>query len=119
MPDLSPFTRARLERIAEDALLAAGAAGTLPTPLDEVQRAAAIAARRDIAALPRAIAPPVRALLGALWFERREVYVDLAQPAPRRRFTDAHEAMHALCPWHEAALREDTDAELFRDTTLA
>jgi hypothetical protein len=118
MVDLSAFTRARLERIAEEALLAAGVAGVLPTPLEEVQRSAGIAARRDIGALPREVATTGRQLLGALWFERREVYVDLAQPEPRRRFTDAHEAMHALCPWHEAALREDTDAELFRDTSL-
>jgi hypothetical protein len=119
MVDLSPFTRARLERIAEDALRDAGVAGVLPTPLEEVQRAAGIVARRDIGALPTGVATPGRALLGALWFERREVYVDLAQPEPRRRFTDAHETFHALCPWHEAALREDTDAELFRDTSLA
>jgi len=119
MPELSPFTRARLERIAERALREAGVAGRLPTPLEEVQRAAGIGARRDIAELPRAIATPDRRLLGALWFERREVYVDLAQPEPRRRFTDAHEAIHALCPWHEAVLREDTEDELFRETALA
>jgi hypothetical protein len=119
MAELDRYTRGRLERIAERALDEAGVAGMLPTPLEEVQRAAGIGARHDIAALPRAIATPGRRLLGALWFERREVYVDLAQPEPRRRFTDAHEAMHALCPWHEAALREDTDAELFRETSLA
>ena len=119
MAELDRFTRGRLERIAERALAEAGVAGVLPTPLEEVQRAAGIAARRDIAALPAAVATPGRRLHGALWFERREVFVDLAQPEPRRRFTDAHEAMHALCPWHEAVLREDTDAELFRATSLA
>jgi hypothetical protein len=117
--ELDSFTRTRLERIAEQALGDAGVAGVLPTPLEEVQRAAGIGARHDIAALPAEVATPGRELLGAFWFERREVYVDLAQPEPRRRFTDAHEAMHALCPWHEAALREDTEAELFRDTALA
>ena len=110
------FTRGRIERIADDALRRAGVLGCLPTPLEEVQRAAGIVSREDIAALPEGIATPGRALLGALWFERRAVYVDLAQPEPRRRFTDAHEAMHALCPWHEATLREDTAAELFRAT---
>jgi hypothetical protein len=112
--EVDPFTRRRLERIAEQALRAAGVAGRLPTPLEEVQRAAGIAARHDVAALPPGLATPGRRLLGALWFERREVYVDLSQPEPRRRFTDAHEAMHALCPWHEAVLREDTEEELFR-----
>jgi Zn-dependent peptidase ImmA (M78 family) len=115
----APFTRRRLERIVERALRDAGVAGVLPTPLEEVQRAAGIAARHDIAALPRELATSGRELLGALWFERRAVYVDLAQPVPRRRFTDAHEAIHALCPWHEAVLREDTDAELFRRTAHA
>jgi hypothetical protein len=118
MVELDAFTRGRIDRIAEDALRAAGAWGRLPTPLEDVQRAAGIGARHDIAALPPALATG-RRLLGALWFERREVYVDLSQPAPRRRFTDAHEAMHALCPWHEAVLREDTDAELSGDTALA
>jgi hypothetical protein len=119
MAELNRFTRARLAAIAERALAEAGVAGVLPTPLDEVQRAAGIAARRDVAELPPGVATPGRELLGALWFERREVFVDLSQPGPRRRFTDAHETMHALCPWHEAVLREDTDAELFRDTALA
>ena len=111
-----PFTRGRIERIADQALREAGVMGRLPTPLEEVQRAAGIVARRDIAALPSEIATPGRELLGALWFEERTIYVDLAQPEPRRRFTDAHEAMHALCPWHEATLREDTESELFRAT---
>ena len=82
-------------------------------------RRPASCARRDIAALPAGLATPGRALLGALWFEERTIYVDLSQPEPRRRFTDAHEAMHALCPWHEATLREDTEAELFRATRAA
>ncbi len=119
MAEPDPFTCRRLERIAQQALEAAGVAGQLPTPLEEVQRAAGIAARHDISRLPRALATPGRRLLGALWFERREVYVDLSQPEPRRRFTDAHESIHALCPWHEAVLREDTEAELFRDARLA
>jgi len=114
--EVDPFTRRRLERIAEGALRVAGVAGRLPTPLEDVQRAAGITARHDIARLPPGLATPGRRLLGALWFERREVYVDLSQPEPRRRFTDAHEAMHALCPWHEAVLREDTEDELFRAT---
>jgi hypothetical protein len=118
-PVVDPFTRCRIERIADRALRSAGVLGRLPTPLEEVQSAAGILARRDIAALPAELATPGRALLGALWFEERTLYVDLSQPEPRRRFTDAHEAMHALCPWHEATLREDTEAELFRATRAA
>ena len=57
---------------------------------------------------------PAGALLGALWFEERALFLDEGQSEPRRRFTEAHELMHALCPWHEAVLREDTQDELFR-----
>jgi hypothetical protein len=42
------------------------------------------------------------------------MYLDERQSAPRRRFTEAHELVHALCPWHEAVLRRDTEDELFR-----
>jgi hypothetical protein len=119
MRELSGFTRRRLERIAEAALHEAGVLGVLPTPLEEVQRAAGIVARRDIGALPRELVTTPQPLLGALWYERRTVYVDLAQSQPRLRFTDAHEAMHALCPWHEAVLREDGADELFRATRAA
>jgi len=108
--------RRRLAAIAERAIEAAGASGVLPTPLEDVQRVAGIRERRDIGELPPALAVSGRRLLGALWFEPMAVYVDLSQPLPRRRFTDAHEAMHALCPWHEAVLREDTEHELFRAT---
>ena len=41
------------------------------------------------------------------------LFLEDGQSAPRRRFTEAHELIHALCPWHYAALREDTEAELF------
>src|SRR5829696_6316541 len=42
------------------------------------------------------------------------MYVDGGQSGPRRAFTEAHELVHALCPWHVAVLRQDTEAELFR-----
>jgi hypothetical protein len=114
MADVPPFTRRRLERIADDALRAAGVRGVLPTPLEALRAEAGI---RDVAPMPRlpeGLRTPGRALLGAVWFEERTVYVDQRQALPRRRFTEAHELVHALCPWHEAVLREDTEDELFR-----
>jgi hypothetical protein len=54
-----------------------------------------------------------RSLLGATWFEQRTLFVERGQSPARRRFTLAHELMHALCPWHRAALRTDTASELF------
>jgi hypothetical protein len=114
MVEPPPFTRARVEAIVEDALARAGAAGVLPTPLDAVAAVAGVRAVADIGELPGGVRTPGRRLLGALWFEERTVFLERAQSAPRRRFTTAHELVHALCPWHEAVLREDTEDELFR-----
>jgi hypothetical protein len=116
MADPSPFTRRRLERIADDALRAAGVLGVLPTPLEALAPIAGVRAVAPLPALPERVRTPGRRLLGALWFEERTIFVEQGQAAPRRRFTEAHELAHALCPWHEAALREDTEDELFRAT---
>jgi len=108
------FTGRRLESLVVDALRSAGALGTLPTPLEAVRAVARIEAVRPIEDL----APPARdsgrPVLGALSFADRTLYVDERQSAVRRRFTEAHALVHALCPWHEAVLRLDTEAELFR-----
>ena len=109
------FTRRRLERIVDEALRAAGVLGVRPTPLEAVARVAGIRGVEPIERLPLAQAR----ILGALWFAERTVFVDEAQSEPRRRFTEAHELVHALCPWHEAVLRVDTEAELFRPTAAA
>ena len=112
MPE--PATEARLEAIAERALAQAGVLGLLPTPLAALHPVAGVRALEPMPALPDRVRTPGRQLLGALWFEERTMFIDTAQSPARRRFTEAHELMHALCPWHEAVLREDTSAELFR-----
>lgn len=119
MAEVAEFTRRRLERIADAALREAGVLGVVPTPLEALGPVAGVAAIAPMPELPDAVRTPGRALLGALWFEERAIFVDERQAAPRRRFTHAHELIHALCPWHEAALREDTEAELFRPTAEA
>jgi hypothetical protein len=116
MAELSGYTMRRLERIAEDALTRAGVLGTLPTPLEALRPVSGIEAVEPMPALPDRVRTPGRRLLGALWFEERTIFLDETQATPRRRFTEAHELMHALCPWHEAVLREDTSRELFRAT---
>jgi hypothetical protein len=116
MADGTTFTSGRLERIAEDALRAAGVLGVLPTPLEALHPVAGIRALEPLPALPARIRTPGRQLLGALWFEERTIFLEQQQPAVRRRFTEAHELMHAMCPWHEAVLREDTGDELFKAT---
>jgi hypothetical protein len=105
------FTRARIERLCTDALERAGVAGVLPTPLDALAEAAGV---RE-----RVVLPPGARVLGALWFERRALFVDGRQSRARRRFTEAHEIAHLLCPWHQAVVRLDTAAELFGDPRAA
>lgn len=108
-----PFTRARIAGLCADALRRSGADGVLPTPLDAVLEAVGVRDRIELAQAPP-IADAVRdRLLGAIWFEERALFVDRRQSMPRRRFTEAHEAVHLLCPWHAAALRVDTASELF------
>ena len=116
MAELSAHTTRRLERIAEDALRRSGVLGELPTPLEALREVAGIRAVEPMPALPERVRTPGRELLGALWFEERTIFLEENQRTARRRFTEAHELMHALCPWHEAVLREDTSDELFRAT---
>ena len=118
MADLAPFTRARVEQIAMDALRRADAVGVIPTPLEALRGPAGIVAVRPMPELPRHARASERTLLGATWFEERAIFVERAQGEARRRFTEAHELMHALCPWHEAVLREDTSDELFRSAAV-
>jgi hypothetical protein len=112
MTELSTFTRRRLERIANEALRRAGVLGVVPTPLDAVAEAAAIAIEPVASLGPERDRP----LLGAMWLEERTLFLERRQSPARRRFTQAHELMHALCPWHGPALRTDTAAELFGPT---
>jgi hypothetical protein len=114
MTDLQAFTARRLERIVEDALAAAGVLGMLPTPLEALHGVAGIRAVEPMPELPDRVRTPGRRLLGALWFEERTIFLEERQSEARKRFTHAHELVHALVPWHEAVIREDTRDELFR-----
>jgi hypothetical protein len=115
-PPLSPYTRTRIACACLETLRRSGALGVLPTPLHAVAEAVGVRERLEITRLPAstAIREDLRArLLGAMWFEERTLFIDERQSAGRRRFTEAHEIVHLLCPWHEAVMRLDTEAELF------
>ena len=105
---LDGYTRRRIAALCAEALRRSGALGVLPTPLEAVHRLAGVELER----LP-VDAPLRERLLGAMWFEERALFVRAGQSAVRRRFTEAHETAHLLCPWHAAALRTDTADELF------
>ena len=115
MREPGAYTRRRLERIADEALRSVGALGVVPTPLDAIAQTLAI----DIAPIAALARPDGAPLLGALWFEERTLFVERDQSPVRRRFTEAHELMHALCPWHREVLRTDTAADLFGPTAQA
>jgi hypothetical protein len=111
--DPPPFTRARIAALCRQALLRAGALGVLPTPLEALYTAADVRERIALDALPGAPAALRDRILGAAWLDERALFVDERQSLPRRRFTEAHEIVHLLCPWHAATLRVDTADELF------
>ncbi len=106
---MDEFTRAWIARACDDVLRRSGALDVLPTPVEAVLEL--LGARpRVLTDVPDALRSR---LLGAVWFDERAVFVEGRQSPARRRFTEAHEATHLLCPWHEAALRSDTAMELF------
>lgn len=110
MTELPAFTRAWIARACAEVLAAAGVEGLVPTPLGAVLEHLGVRERLPLDGL----SPAVRdRLLGAVRFQDRAVFVERRQSPARRRFTEAHEAAHLLCPWHEAALRRDTADELF------
>lgn len=117
-PPLNAYTRDRVARVADDALRRAGVLGVLPTPIEAVQEVAGITSRLDITELSktRHAAPAALArILGAFMFSERVIFIDGDQRRSRVLFTDAHEATHALCPWHEQTLLVDTEDTLFKE----
>jgi hypothetical protein len=119
---LSPFTRQRIARLAEAALRDAGVLGVHPTPIAAVLAQLGVREQVDISQLPAELEARKPAgwkrVLGALWFKDRTVFVDRSQPEPRQLFTDAHEATHVMCPWHEATLKLDNEDTLFRQVKI-
>ena len=90
--------------------------GIIPTPLDVVAKAAGITEIIDISQLPRDIEarkpPALKRILGALLHREHVALVDLSQPEPRARLTEAHEIGHKVIPWHQAAFQLDDEERL-------
>lgn len=114
--ELRPFSQHRVADVAERLLQQAGVVGDLPTPLEPVRQAAGIQEVLDISDLPSDLAakkpPGWKRLLGALWFAERVTFIDRSEQLSRVNFTDAHETIHAACPWHEPILRLDNEDTL-------
>lgn len=94
--------------------------GIVPTPLDAVAQSAGIIEIVDISKLPASVAarkPPVlKRIVGALLYRERVALVDLSQPEPRARLTEAHEIGHKIIPWHQAAFQLDDEERLLGHT---
>jgi len=107
------FTKRQISRLSEQVLRDAAVAGERPTPMGAVLEAAGISEIIDISdrGLPQAVVAKkpsrIGRVLGAVFFSERTVFIDRDEPDVRVQFTDAHEAIHALCPWHEPTLRFD------------
>ena len=113
---MGDLARRQIRAFSDNALRNAGVTGTIPTPLDVVAQAAGIAEIIDISRLPSEIAarkpPALKRIVGALLHRERIALVDLAQPGPRARLTEAHEIGHQIIPWHEAAFQLDDEERL-------
>src|SRR5688572_28756413 len=99
--------RLHIARYARGALVAAGALGKVPTPLEDVTAALNLHQAEDLFALGDNLPPGLMArlsklggkLLGGLAIGERKVYIDMQQALPKRRFTHGHELGHAALPW--------------------
>lgn len=112
----SAFTERRILGLCDAALERAGVAGVFPTPLDQVIEVGGIDEILDIGELPADIPKPraFSRILGAVHFRQRTAFIDRSQVHGRVRWTEAHEATHAILPWHAAQAFLDDDETLFR-----
>jgi IrrE N-terminal-like domain len=108
---LGPESRRIVTGLVEETLQRARVIDELPTDLEAVREAAGVEEILDMSALPDELAARKPAkwkrILGAFWYQQKTVFIDRSESSARQRFTDAHEAVHALCPWHEVVIRLD------------
>lgn len=113
---MGDLARRQILAFTDSTLRNAGVSGIIPTPLDAVAKAAGITEIIDISQLPRDIEarkpPALKRILGALLHRERVALVDLNQPEPRARLTEAHEIGHQIIPWHQAAFQLDDEERL-------
>lgn len=119
---LQPERVEHVARYARGALIAAGAVGVVPTPLDVVRQALNLHKPEDLFYLedaPPGLLKRIRALagkvLGALDVRERVVLIDRAQSTERQRFALGHEFGHAGLPWHRDAYFADDHRTLDPD----
>lgn len=119
-PQISDLAKRQIRAAAKHTLQQAGVAGVVPTPLEQVSRAAGIAETIDISQLPTDLVarrPHVlKRVLGAVFYREQVVFVDRSQGHARGRFIEAHEISHRIIPAHEAFYRLDDEHRIFGPT---
>lgn len=114
---------------ADRLLRAAGAVGTLPTPIDDLYQAARITNEVEAEAAKERffarLSKQGREVFLSLWqklrgiadLRDRVVYIPKGVPAPRELFVKAHELGHEVIPWHQVdPTYTDDDVSLRPDT---
>ena len=121
---LLPDSAQDITRIAERALRAAGAAGKLPTPMEDLVGAAGIKNEADTEGLVerflstldesgrRLLKASIQKLRGIADMRERVIYVPEDKP-PRAKFAQAHELGHQLLPWH--VIKNDEPVGYYHD----
>lgn len=121
---LLPTSAFDVARIAERAIRAAGAAGKLPTPTEDLIRAAKITEETDVDGLVerflstldeggrKLLRASMQKLRGIADMRERVVYVP-SDKAPRERFAKSHELGHQLLPWHH--LKNEEPVNFYHD----
>jgi uncharacterized protein DUF955 len=114
---LSPDTSPELIKLADRSLRRAGALGKLPTPIEDLIRAANITAEDDAdGVVQRFISTlneqsqgwfrsALQKMRGIADLRQRAIYVP-SDKAPRQLFASAHEFGHEEIPWHHVVTNE-------------
>lgn len=126
---ISPDTAPELISLADRALRRAGAVGKLPTPIEDLIRAANITSEADADGVVRRFLSTLneqsrtifesamQKMRGIADLRQRAIYVPSDKP-PRELFASAHEFAHEEIPWHHvitddvAAFYTDDDYSL-------
>ena len=123
-----PDSQHEIAKLADDVLRKAGAAGILPTPIDDLLETAGVRDETDHQTLMErfreTLAEPVRdkfhAVLqkvrGIADLRERSVYVPVTSKPSRILFTKGHELGHQVIPWHHVnTAYQDDDLSLSQE----
>lgn len=114
---LSPDTSPELITLADRSLRRAGALGKLPTPIEDLIRAANVTAETDTEGVVQRFlstlneqsrswfSSAIQKMRGIADLRQRAIYVP-SDKAPRQLFASAHEFGHEEIPWHQVITNE-------------